>query len=68
MHLPDSASFPMRIVQTGKTSPHLIAALEQGCAYLTTYNVDDYEPGHPEIDVFRPGAPVQRVREQLSSL
>jgi len=51
-----------------KDLPHLVAALEQGCAYLTTYNVDDYEPGHPEVDVLRPGALVQRVREQLSSL
>ena len=28
-----------------KDLPHLVAALEQDCAYLTTCNVDDYEPG-----------------------
>ena len=51
-----------------KDLPHLVAALEQDCAYLTTYNVDDYEPGHPEIEVFRPGGLVRRVRRRLSSL
>ena len=51
-----------------KDLPHLVAALEQDCAYLTTYNVDDYEPGHPEIEVFRLGGLVRRVRKQLSSL
>ena len=51
-----------------KDLPHLVAALEQDCAYLTTYNVDDYEPGHPEIEVFRPGGLVRRVRKRLSSL
>jgi len=48
--------------------PHLVSALEQDCSYLTTYNVGDYEPGHPEVDVLRPGALVRRAREQLSSL
>ena len=51
-----------------KDLPHLVAALEHDCAYLTTFNVEDYEPGHPELKVLRPGALVQRVREQLSSL
>jgi hypothetical protein len=48
--------------------PHLVSALEQDCSYLAPYNVGDYEPGHPEVDVLRPGALVRRVRERLSSL
>jgi hypothetical protein len=51
-----------------KDLPHLVAALQQSCPYLTTYNVGDYEPGHPEVEVLRPGALIRRVREQLSSL
>jgi hypothetical protein len=51
-----------------KDLPHLVSALEQECSYLVTYNVGDYEPGHPKVDVLRPGALVRRVREQLSSL
>ena len=51
-----------------KDLPHLVAAFEQDCSYLTTYNVGDYEPGHPEVDVLRPGALVRRIRAQLASL
>jgi hypothetical protein len=47
--------------------PHLVSALEQDCSYLATYNVGGYEPGHPQVDVLRPGALVRRVREQLSA-
>jgi hypothetical protein len=35
---------------------------------LTTYNLDDYKPGHPDLEVVRPGALVRRVREQLATL
>jgi len=48
--------------------PPLVAAIEQDCPYLTTYNVGDYEPGHPEVEVLRPGELVRRVRGRLSSL
>jgi hypothetical protein len=43
-------------------------ALQEGCRYLTTYNVEDYEPGHSEVQVVRPGRLVRRAREELSSL
>lgn len=51
-----------------KDLSHLVSALEANCQYLTTYNVEDYEPGHPEVQVMRPGGLVRRVRETLSSL
>ena len=51
-----------------KDLSHLVSALEANCRYLTTYNVEDYEPGHPGVQVVRPGALVRRVREKLSSL
>lgn len=51
-----------------KDLSHLVSALEANCQYLTTYNVEDYEPGHPGVQVVRPGALVRRVRETLSSL
>jgi hypothetical protein len=51
-----------------KDLPHLVSARQAGCRYLTTYNVDDYRPGHPEVQVIRPGALVRRVRERLSTL
>jgi hypothetical protein len=51
-----------------KDLPHLVSALEEDCRYLTTYNIEDYESGHPDLDVVQPGALVRRVREQLSTL
>lgn len=51
-----------------KDLSHLVVALQEGCRYLTTYNVEDYEPGHSEIQVVRPGRLVHRAREELSSL
>jgi hypothetical protein len=51
-----------------KDLPHLVSALQADCRYLTTYNLDDYKPGHPDLEVVRPGALVRRVREQLATL
>jgi len=51
-----------------KDLPHLVSALQGDCRYLTTYNLDDYRPGHPGLEVVRPGALVRRVREELSTL
>jgi len=51
-----------------KDLSHLVSALEANCRYLTTYNVEDYEPGHPDLKIVRPGTLVRRVREKLSSL
>lgn len=51
-----------------KDLPHLVSALQVDCRYLTTYNLENYRPGHPDLEVVRPGALVRRVREQLSTL
>ncbi|NBC18430.1 MAG: PIN domain-containing protein [Bacteroidetes bacterium] len=51
-----------------KDVPHLACALDQACPYLVTYNVSDYEPGHPDVQVVRPGVLVRRVRGQLARL
>ena len=51
-----------------KDLPHLVSALHEDCRYLTTYNVEDYKPGHSNVEVVRPGTLVRRVREELSTL
>lgn len=51
-----------------KDVPHLACALDHGCPYLVTYNLSDYEPGHPDVQAVRPGALVRRVRGQLARL
>ena len=51
-----------------KDVPHLACALEHGCAYLVTYNTSDYTPGHPDVQIVRPGELVRRVREWLTGL
>lgn len=45
-----------------KDAIHLAAAVVYDCRYLVTYNVDDYQPGHPDVEVVRPGALVRRLR------
>lgn len=47
---------------------HLVAALQEKCAYLLTYNTTDYEPGHPDVEVLTPGAFIRNVRDRLSRL
>lgn len=51
-----------------KDVPHLACALEHSCTYLVTYNTKDYAPGHPDVQVVRPGELVRRVRERLTGL
>jgi hypothetical protein len=48
--------------------PILIAALRAKCPWLVTFNVRHYQPGHPDVSVLRPGAFLQRVRDQLAHL
>ena len=49
-----------------KDLPLLVAALREQCKLLVTYNVKDYRPGHPALEVVSPGVLVQRIREALS--
>lgn len=51
-----------------KDLPLLVSALREGCPLLTTFNVKDYEPGDPNVEVLQPGALVRRVRALLAQL
>lgn len=51
-----------------KDLPHLACAIDQGCPYLVTYNTSDYRPGHPAVEVLRPGLLVRRIRDRLTQL
>ena len=62
------ALLPYTDLADWKDLPHLVSAFQGDCRYLTTYNLDDYRPGPPDLEVVRPGALVRRVREQLSTL
>lgn len=65
--------------EPGKISPHsgladpkdlplLAAAVREGCPWLVTFNIRDYQPGHPDVEVLRPGGFIARIREQLTHL
>ena len=51
-----------------KDLPILVAALREGCRWLVTFNVRDFQPGHPDIQVVRPGEFVLRIRDLLAHL
>jgi hypothetical protein len=51
-----------------KDLPILVAAAREGCAWLVTFNVRHYRPGHPPVAVVQPGEFVQRVRALLAAL
>lgn len=57
---------------TGRAHPKdltiLVAAVESGCPWLVTFNVRDFQPGHPAVTVLRPGDFVLRVRDLLARL
>ena len=48
--------------------PILVAALQAGCPWLTTFNIRHYQPGHADITVLRPGDFILRVRDRLAFL
>jgi predicted nucleic acid-binding protein len=51
-----------------KDVPILAAAVREQCRWLVTFNVRDYQPGHANIEVVRPGEFILRVRELLAHL
>lgn len=51
-----------------KDLPLLVSALQESCSVLVTFNVRDYRPGHPDVEVMRPGALVRRIRARLTRL
>jgi len=51
-----------------KDLPILVAAVREGCPWLVTFNVRDFQPGHPAVTVLRPGEFVAHVRDLLAYL
>lgn len=51
-----------------KDLPILVAALRERCPWLVTFNERHYRPGHPDVDVLRPGEFLLRVRDRLAHL
>lgn len=51
-----------------KDLPILIACLLADCPWLVTFNLRHYQPGHPEVNVLRPGDFILQVRDLLSRL
>lgn len=51
-----------------KDLPILVAALREGCPWLITFNVRDYQPGDPAVTVLSPGDFVQEIRYLLGRL
>ncbi len=59
---------PYRGLANEKDLPILVAALQNKCEWLVTFNIRHFQPGHPDIRVLRPGEVLLRVRELLSGL
>lgn len=51
-----------------KDLPILVAAVEQGCHYLVTFNTKHYWPQSTELVVLPPGELLRRIRESLADL
>lgn len=51
-----------------KDLPILTAAVREACEVLVTLNERDFSPGHPDVEVMRPGVLVQRVRRSVAAL
>ncbi len=51
-----------------KDLPILVAATREKCPWLVTFNIDDFQPGHPSVTVLRPGDFVLQVRGLLAHL
>jgi hypothetical protein len=59
---------PLAGLADPKGLPILAAAVREQCAWLVTFNIRHFQPGHPSITVLRPGEFVLRVRDLLASL
>ncbi|MFC2030123.1 PIN domain-containing protein [Chloroflexota bacterium] len=51
-----------------KDLPILVAAAQEGCTYLVTFNQRHFRPGHHDLTVLTPGDFVLRLRELLTRL
>ena len=51
-----------------KDLPILVAASQDGCATLATFNLRHFSPGLPDVEALKPGELALRVRYLLASL
>ena len=51
-----------------KDLPILVAALQQNCSHLLTFNTRHFNPGRDQIVIQRPGDFLRNIRSQLSTL
>jgi predicted nucleic acid-binding protein len=51
-----------------KDLPILVAAKQENCSWLVTFNLRHYVPGHAEVEVLKPGDFILRVRDQLTQI
>jgi len=58
---------PLRELAHLDDLPTLAAAMREGCAWLVTFNVRHFRPGHRSVQVLRPGDLVLRIRGLLAS-
>jgi len=57
---------PYTGVADPKDLPILVAAVQEGCPWLVTFNQRHFQPGHPQVTVLRPGEFVSQVRNLLA--
>ena len=66
---PDEAALaPYQGLADPKDLPILVAALREGCAWLVTFNIRHYQPGHPDLVILQPGEFVLQIRDRLAHL
>ncbi|MFP4395692.1 MAG: PIN domain-containing protein [Anaerolineales bacterium] len=51
-----------------KDLPILIAAVQEACPWLVTFNIRHFQPGHPEVTVLKPSDFILHLRERLTML
>jgi predicted nucleic acid-binding protein len=51
-----------------KDLPILAAAAREGCAWLATFNLRDYQPGIASVNVLEPGDLLVRIRSLLADM
>jgi predicted nucleic acid-binding protein len=51
-----------------KDLPILVAAKQENCLWLVTFNLRHYIPGHSDVEVLKPGDFILRVRDQLAHI
>ncbi len=59
---------PYRGLAHPKDLPLLVTAVREQCSWLVTFNLRDYQPGHPDVKIVKPGDFILQVRTRLTHL